>query len=265
MHSFPSFIVGATGCLHAIRRTEQPRHVAGKGAHGLETFSIEGSITGCASVDNVPILRGHDRHVHHLERHVQRLEHGSSTTSATYGNGCSGLAGDIRTVGVKGALDDGEQRSVRLAVVHRRTDNEGICLGELAGNAVADIVVEDASAEGLFLALSASDASTDGLVTNPNYLTINAFDGQLLGHFAQGYRCIAVLAGTSVYQENFHKLYRFMLLYKVIYTFKGSDLNFSTQMIGEKRDEEMAAIILYDSFLKNLYEVNRIKVIFALI
>ena len=56
-----------------------------------------------------------------------------------------------------------------------------------------------------------------------------------------------------------------MLLYKVIYTFKGSDLNFSTQMIGEKRDEEMAAILLYNSFLKNLYEVNRIKVIFAFI
>ena len=82
MHSFPNFIVGATGCLHAIRRTEQPRHVAGKGAHGLEAFSIEGGIAGDASVDYVPILRGHDRHVHHLEGHVQRLEHGSSTTSA---------------------------------------------------------------------------------------------------------------------------------------------------------------------------------------
>ena len=52
---------------------QQKRHIVGHGADGLQPFGIELSLTLCASVDDVPLLRGDDGHILHLEGHEQRL------------------------------------------------------------------------------------------------------------------------------------------------------------------------------------------------
>ena len=60
---------------------KQEGHVRGQRAHGLHTLGVELHFALAGSVGDVPVLRGHHGHVHHLEHHVNGLERGRSTAA----------------------------------------------------------------------------------------------------------------------------------------------------------------------------------------
>ena len=60
---------------------KQEGHVRGQRAHGLHTLGVELHFALAGSVGDVPVLRGHHGHVHHLEHHVHGLERGRSTAA----------------------------------------------------------------------------------------------------------------------------------------------------------------------------------------
>ena len=65
---------------------QQKSHVVCHGTHSLHSLGIESGFAFCAAIDNVPVLRGDHRHIHHLERHGQGLESSRSTTAPTNAN-----------------------------------------------------------------------------------------------------------------------------------------------------------------------------------
>ena len=117
VHGVPWFGGWATWGWGGVGGFEVPCHVASEGAHGLQAFGVECGFAFGATIDDVPVLRCDDGHVHHLKWHVEALEGGCCASTTAYGNGCGGFACDAGSVGVEGALYDGEQGSVGLSVI----------------------------------------------------------------------------------------------------------------------------------------------------
>ena len=141
-------------------------------------------------------------HVHHHERHVERLECGRGA-AATADRQCGGrLAAHSGAIGVEQPLDDCHQCAVGLPVIDGGADDEGISLFHLLRDPVADIVVEDASSDSA--ALAAGDAAANGLGSEPYDLAFNAFGFQRPGDFAKGGGGIALGVRASVYHQYFH-------------------------------------------------------------
>ena len=197
MHRSPG-LVAAAGGGSAACGLEQEGHVVRKRPQRLHAFGIQRGLAGLAAIDDVPVLGRDDWHVHHLEGEVQCFKTCCCTAPTAHGDGCSRLSCDGPAVGVERPLDDGEKGPVGLAVVHGRTDNKGVAGGVFLADAIADVVVEDAAAAGLCLALIAGNASTDRFVADPHYFTFYTVFLQLRRYFSQRGGGIAILARTSV-------------------------------------------------------------------
>ena len=144
-----------------------------KRAHGLHAFGIKGGLALGLAVSDVPVLGGHDLHVHHHEWHVECQEGCRGAAATAYGHGSGGLAGNGRPVGVEEPLDDGHERPVRLPVIYRGADYERISLLHLLRDPVADVIVEDAPPG--TAAFAAGYAAADGLCPEPEDLALDAF------------------------------------------------------------------------------------------
>ena len=169
----------------------------GHSVHRLKAFGVQGCLTGLTSIDNIPVLRSNNRHIHHLEGHVQCLEGCRGTSSPANRDGGRRLSGDVGAVGIESPLNDGQHGTVGLAPINRRAHNQRITFGELGADAIADIVIESAR-PGILLAGVAGDTSPDRFVADPYRLAVNAVLFQLFGHFGQCDGRIAPGTGTSV-------------------------------------------------------------------
>ena len=203
MHRRPGFGAAAGGG-DAAGGFEQEGHVVGEGPHGLHAFCVQGSLAGFAAVDDVPVLGGDDGHVHHLEGEVEGFETGRRAAPAADGDGRCRLTCDRVSVGEEGALDDGQQGAVGLAVVDGGADYQRVGVGEALADAVADVVVEDAAACARCLASAAGDAAADGFVADPEGFGVDAILLQLSRDFAERGGGVALLSGASVDEEYFH-------------------------------------------------------------
>ena len=70
---------------------KQEGHVVGQRPHGLHALGVELHLALAGSVGDIPVLRGHHWHVHHLEHHIHGLERGRSTAATTDGQRRRGL------------------------------------------------------------------------------------------------------------------------------------------------------------------------------
>ena len=104
---------------------------------------------------------------------------------------------------MKHALKYGQKGAVRLAVIDRRTEDEGICTVHFRGYSVANVIVER-TGSGSVLATSAADAATQRLVAYPSYLAIDAVHRELLRNLCQSNVCVALLTGAAVDHQYFH-------------------------------------------------------------
>ena len=83
------------------------------------------------------------------------------------------FAGDIRTVRIEGALNDGQERAIGLPVIYGRADDESIGRGIFGADLVADIVIENARAR-LIDAPVTGYATPYRLIANPYGLAVDA-------------------------------------------------------------------------------------------
>lgn len=167
-------------------------------AHRLHALCIGCGLSCFTAVGDVPVLRSDQRHIHHLHRHLQRLESSGRTSATTDRYGSAGLVLDIGTVAEESTLHDSEQGSVRLTVINGRTEDEAVGIVKLGGDGVAYIVIEDTLAVVIVFAGGTGDAPADGLIANPHDLRVDAFLRQSLCYLAQGDVCVARFMGTSV-------------------------------------------------------------------
>ena len=63
-------MLGIVGIVAGVDFSEHPGHIVGQRAHGLHTLGVERRLAFGATVDNVPILQGHHRHVAQLEHNI---------------------------------------------------------------------------------------------------------------------------------------------------------------------------------------------------
>ena len=177
---------------------QQPCHIVGQGAHGLHALVVKRSLSFLASIDDVPVLRSHHGHVHHLEGHVQCLERCGGSTPSAYAYRCGRLVLHLGASRVEQPLHQRQHRAVGLSVIDRRADNERVGVVKHLTDAVADVVVEDAAAMPLRLALVTGDAAPDGLHANLHNLSLNALFLQCAGHLAQCHKGVALSTGAAV-------------------------------------------------------------------
>ena len=78
---------GLLGCGMRLRskRANHPRHVTGKGSHGLQALQILCGFALSAAVDAVPILGGNNGHVVDSEVLIQSVESSTGSSAATDG------------------------------------------------------------------------------------------------------------------------------------------------------------------------------------
>ena len=100
-------------------------------------------------------------------------------------------------------MDDAENGAVRLAIINGRPHDQGVGLGELLADPVADIVIEDAFPR-VPGASSAGDAAPDGLVADPDNLALDAVDFQLLCNLVQSDGRVALLMRAAVDHQYLH-------------------------------------------------------------
>ena len=143
MHRLPSFSFGQGGSVLASQATDHPSEVVRQGTHGLHAFGVLCSLSFLTAVSNVPILRSSQRHIHHLKRHLERLESCCSTTSSADRHSRSRFVLKVRAVGEERTLHDSEECAVGLTVIDRRAEDETVRLCELGRDSVAHIVVKD--------------------------------------------------------------------------------------------------------------------------
>ena len=189
---------------------EEPSHIIGQCAHGLQALGVKGSLPGRSTIDDIPVLGGHDWHVHHLERHVQSLESSCGAAPSAHGHGCCRFAGNAAAVGVERPLDNAQDGSVGLAIINRRADNEGVGIGELLADTVADIVVKGTFAR-MVVTLSAGYSAPDSLVADPDGLAVDAVLFELLCDFFQCDSRVALLMRAAVNHQYFHCLTLFVI------------------------------------------------------
>lgn len=211
MHRFPGLVAAwhrlPTGGL------QQGGQIVGQRAHSLHSLSVQCGLTGLAAVYDIPVLRRNNRHIHQHKWHIQCLKSGGGTPSAADGYGSGRLALECGSIGIQHPLDDGHQRSVGLAIIYRRTNNESIGIIHLGRYPITDIIIEGAGA-GLFPARVAGNASPNGFVADPDNLTINAILFKLLGNFSQSDGCIALGTGAAVYHQDLHNNAMFLTICK---------------------------------------------------
>ena len=99
-------------CLSSSIHLEHHGHVVGKSSHCLHAFCVQCRLTFCAAISDIPVLRCHDRHVAHLEWHLEGLE----------GRACSSPSADRNhgsRLSLKGLT---ARRWTRLSPSSRRTE-----------------------------------------------------------------------------------------------------------------------------------------------
>ena len=94
------------------------------------------------------------------------------------------FAGDIRTVRIEGALNDGQERAIGLPVIYGRADDESISRGIFGTYFVADIVIENTCAR-FISALVAGYAAPYRLITNPYGLAVDAVLNERFRYFGK--------------------------------------------------------------------------------
>lgn len=195
MHRLPLFSFGEWLSIYI---PEQERHIIRQRAHRLHTFRIQGCLSFLASVNDIPILGCYHRHIHHHKWHVQRLERGRGTSSAAYSYSCSRFIAIILSCGEEHSLHERQDRSVGLAVIDRRTNDERVCRSHFLVDAVAQIVIEDASVVVLYFALPARNTSARRTVAYLNDLRLDVMFRELLSYFRKRKEGVATLPCATI-------------------------------------------------------------------
>ena len=120
MHRLPRLVTSGHGL--SAGGFQKGSHIVRQGPHCLQSLDIQRCLSGFTSIDYVPVLGGYNRHVHHLERHVESLESGRCTTPPADGYRCCGFALERGSVGIEHPLDNGKHGAVRLAPIDRSNE-----------------------------------------------------------------------------------------------------------------------------------------------
>ena len=85
----------------------------------------------------------------------------------------SSESGDIRAVGIKGALNDGQECAIGLPVIYRRADDKSIGRGRFGAYLIADVIIENACAR--FIAAPVTGyAAPYRLIADPHDFAVDA-------------------------------------------------------------------------------------------
>lgn len=180
---------------------EYPGHVASHGAHCLHAFQIAAYFAFFAAVGYVPVLRGYDGHVAHLEHRVHGLQCRCGASTAADADVCHGFVVERRAVAVEHALDKAEDGAIGLPVVYGRSEYEAVGFGGDGRDAVGDVVGEYAAL--LFwmvLTPLACDAAAYGLRADFYSFGSYPFLLQNSGRFRECSECVAAYTRACVYQ-----------------------------------------------------------------
>ena len=118
IHPLPlAFMLGIVGVVAGVNPDEHPGHVVGQGAHGLHALGVERCLTFGATVNNVPILRGHHRHVAQLEHHVQAVERCCGATTTAHSYACGGFVLGEVTASIENTLHHRQHTTKAFRIV----------------------------------------------------------------------------------------------------------------------------------------------------
>ena len=118
--------------------------------------------------------------------------------AAAYGHISKGLELEALAVSKECTLDDGQQGTVGLPVIHRSAEDKAVgMLGSLA-QAVAHIIIKHASALCRLATTAAGYAAPHGLGAQLQYLALYSLGLQRACHFAQRHIGIALTDGATV-------------------------------------------------------------------
>ena len=186
-------------CLLAgLDGLEEPDHVGGQGAHGLQAFLVLADVVGREAVDLVPVLGGNNGHVVHEEILVEAVEGCGCTAAAAGNHSCGQLALQAGACAEAEAVQNAADLGGCAAVVNGRAHNDAVELIQTVDDLV-DQIVEDAAAG--FCALAAVDAAVDGFGAHPHDFGFDAVLVQNACHLIEGGIAAAVLMGAAVEKQ----------------------------------------------------------------
>ena len=110
-------MLGIVGIVAGVNLGEHPGHVVGQGAHGLHALGVERRLAFGATVNNVPILRGHHRHIAQLEHHVQTVERRCGATATAHDHACGRLVLGEVAAGVENTLHHRQHTTKAFRIV----------------------------------------------------------------------------------------------------------------------------------------------------
>ena len=203
IHPLPlAFVLRIVGGVAGVDLGEHPGHVVGQGAHGLHALGVERRLAFGATVNDVPILRGHHRHIAQLEHHVQTVEGCCGATATAHGYPCGGLVlGEVAAC-VENTLHHRQHTAVRLTVIGGRAYDEGIRSGHLVDDLVARVIVKHAMFP--VAAMAPGDAAMQGLGAELHQNGLHTMFVQLFRYLAESGEGVAVCSRASVDHQYFH-------------------------------------------------------------
>src|SRR5699024_1643618 len=125
---------------------EQPGHVAGEVAHGLQPLRVLGGLAGGRAEGVVPVGGADNGHLGDGEVLVEHVEAGDGARPAGHGHGGGRLVGQLALVAVEQPVQEGDDRAVGRGVVHGAADYEPVGGAHLLREGV-NAVVYHAAAE----------------------------------------------------------------------------------------------------------------------
>ena len=173
---------------------QEPRHVLGERAHGLQPLLVPADVVRGEAVDLVPVLRGDQRHVADCEVLVQAVEGRGSPAPAAGHDGGSELSGHPGRVGIEEPVRERADLTRRASIVHRRAQDDGV---ELVQPLRQDVDVVPDRAPSPLGAVSAVPASS-GVVLDMVYLRLDTLLVEGVRDLLQGCVGAAVLLGATV-------------------------------------------------------------------
>lgn len=172
------------------------------GLSGLETLGVERCLAFGATVDNVPILRGHHRHIAQLEHHVQAVERRCGATATAYSYACGGLVLGEVAASIENTLHHRQHTAIRLTVIGRSAYDKGIGSGHFVDDLVARVIVKHTMLA--VAAMATSDAAMQRLGAELHQFGLHTMLVQLFRYLAESGEGVAVGSRASVNHQYFH-------------------------------------------------------------
>lgn len=202
------FRLGQSELLLAERDAlHQEGHVPREYTHRLPALLVHLGLALAAPVDAVPILARSDRHVGNREILVQLVERRRAAAAPRADHARTDLHRLVKAGAVKQPIQKRDQRRVRGCVVDRARDHKAVRRLKFRGRLVHRVVE---NAFSFLRAAPAGDTAADRLVADLHRLYLDAVLREDLLHLAHRDRRVAVLARTSVDDQNLHESFPFL-------------------------------------------------------